>query len=242
MPSVRGLELELAAFDEREHLITVGSLWIAARGNQNVVRFGAVTDYGGVLLESKARPLPFDGAQAAARIAANASLRSGRRDQALPLDELGQVSVECRRFRVANDAPHLNLVHRVDHSRGGTTLRQRFADGAELADARAGTAQSARHVHAEEALAPERLDGLGREPCVSVHVVRVKRGDLGCHRSCPLYELRTRSWAHAPPPPRISSIAERIAATLSKDRRRIMRSGNSSSKCSSSASIKLTVA
>jgi hypothetical protein len=186
-----------------------------------------------------------DGGDRAAHVAAGADLGGHRRDQALLLGKLGQVALEPRiRAEVTHDRRDLDLVHREHH-------RSRPAAAPELEAARRdrrerdlAAAELLWHERRQCGALAQRVDRLGREPGLPVDVIGVRRSDLAGDLVDVLQQDRVarRRGGHPATPASSSVSAAAIADTLSNTLRWSIRSGNSMSKASSSASITLTLA
>ena len=159
---------------------------------------------------------------------------------------VAQVLLEPRGVvEVAHDAGHLDLVHREDHRARAAAAAELEAGRRDRLEADAAAAELRRHERRTGPLAPERLDRLDREARVAVDVDRRSAPHLvgdAAYRvqerlvsvGCTLMRRRLTIAAR--------SSARAIEAMLSNTPRVSMRSGNSTSKWSSSASITLTLA
>ena len=165
--------------DENEYLVGGGGVGGAPGGEQDVVGFLAVGDDRRTFGDPHSRADPLDGTDATAEIAADANLGSRGRDQPLMARELGEVVANKRRGeRMADQAEDLDLVHRIDHGRGGTGSAEHLARCGQLADGRSESAEPARHERAEETLFAQRGDRLVWKPRFAIDGVGDRAGDV----------------------------------------------------------------
>ena len=241
------LELGLVLAGQGEDLVAGLGVGGAAQGGQQVVGVLAVGDRRGLLLEARGVVAGRrHGGDRAAHVAARADLGGDRGDQALLGAELAQVVLEPGGpSQVADDRHHLDLVHREDHRGGAAAPAELEAGRGERLERDAAAAELRGDEGREGAVSPSASIASRGEARLAVDVVGVGGGDLvgdppdlgeevlvGRRRRCSC-ELSS-SWS--------SSSAAAIAAMLSNTPRFSIRSGNSTSKASSSASITLTLA
>ena len=93
----------------------------------------------------KRSPRPFDRAPARARVPTDTGLGRGRGEQRLAVDQVARGSRGSSRCAVTHQAGDLDLVHRVDHRRGGAVAAEGGHRCRHLAHRRAGTPELGRH-------------------------------------------------------------------------------------------------
>ncbi|MNY27320.1 hypothetical protein D3C86_1612200 [compost metagenome] len=124
--------------------------------------------------------LGVDCAAAVAQRAADGFLRGGRGQQQLLAGHAGQQALVPRAAHaVLQHARHLDLVHRVDHARGGAGAAQHAADGGHGIQRGAGAAEVRRDHRAEQAVLAQRDEGFVRKARVAVHRIGMRGGDGG---------------------------------------------------------------
>lgn len=126
-----------------------------------------------------------------------------------------------------DDACDLDLMHRIDHRRGGTGPAEHLAHRRQIGERGAAPAKLRGDKCAEHARFTQRSERLIRETGTSIDIVCRRTRDLRANPASGVDEVTGRTSAAHTSAPINSSTAVLIAAIVANVLRRNIRSGNS---------------